>query len=343
MTKSAKRVIVLGGLGQFGRTAAELLRNLGIEPVIASRRGKAQLRVDADDAASVRTALRAGDIVIDTAGPFHSRSLALAGAAISMGFDLIDLNDDLDYAERMLTLGARIEAGGIRVLSSASSVSAVSAAVVRRSGVESPVRVSAFLAPATRHTANAGTARSLIRSVGRPIRIFRDGKLQIIKGWKEARSLVMPEPLEKVAGRLFESADALYLPRIWPSLREVTMYVDSKTPGANLLLSLAARSPAVRKLMETQIGLGTWFARRFGPSVGGIGYEIEKPNGKVFRYAIMAEKSSFITAIAPAVLAAQAIVEGRFEARGLIPPDKHVDASALMTFLQSRGIECAVI
>jgi hypothetical protein len=153
----------------------------------------------------------------------------------------------------------------------------------------------------------------------------------------------MPEPLGKVAGRLFESADALYLPRIWPSLRDVAMYVDPKTLGANWLLSVAAQSPVVRKLVESQVGIGTWFARRFGPSVGGIGYEIEKPNGKVFRYAIMAEKSSFITAVAPALLAAQAIVEGRFEHRGLVPPDKHVDASVLMTFLQSHGIDCAVI
>jgi hypothetical protein len=153
----------------------------------------------------------------------------------------------------------------------------------------------------------------------------------------------MPEPLGRVTGGLFESADALYLPRIWPSLREVAMYVDTNTRGGNAMLSLAARSPIARYWMSSQIRMSTWIARRFGSPIGGIGYEIEKASGKIFRYAIMAEKCSFITAVAPAVLAAQAIVEGRFQHRGLVPPDKHVDAAVLMTFLQSRGIECAVI
>ena len=45
----------------------------------------------------------------------------------------------------------------------------------------------------------------------------------------------MPGPVGLVCGRLFETADAVYLPRIWPSLREVDMVVDPNTPGAMYL------------------------------------------------------------------------------------------------------------
>jgi hypothetical protein len=333
-----KRVIVLGGLGQFGRTAADQLRGLGVPFVTASRRGAADLHVDANDAATVRLAMRPGDVVIDAAGPYQSRSTALVEAAIDVGFDVIDINDDLGYAETVLALAPRIDSAGIRVLTSASSVSAVAAAVVRHSGIESPRRVTAFLAPASRHTANTGAARSLIRSVGRPVRVFRDGQLTQLVGWSEVRSFHMPPPLGTIHGRLFESADAVHLPRIWPSLRDVAMYVDTNTPGVNTLLRFAAHSRFLRQLLERQARIGTRIARAFGSAAGGIGYEIEDASGQIALHAIVADKSSFVTAITPAVLAARAILEDRFPHHGLVPPDRHVEPGKLFSFLQSRGI-----
>jgi hypothetical protein len=147
----------------------------------------------------------------------------------------------------------------------------------------------------------------------------------------------MPPPVGTICGRLFESADALYLPRIWPALRDVAMYVDTNTPGVNTLLRLAARWPAARRLLERQVRVARWFARLFGSSAGGIGYEIEDAAGRVARYAIVAEKNSFVAAIAPAVLAAQAIAEERFPHRGLVLPNRHVEPAHLFAFLRSSG------
>ena len=333
MTNRAKRVIVLGGLGLFGRTTVEQLRELGVSAQTASRGAAADLRVDANDRASIRACFRPGDMVIDAAGPFHERSTALIEAAIEIGFDVIDFNDDLGYAEWVIALEPQIEAAGIRVLPSASSVSAVAAAVIRHSGVAEPVRVSAFLAPATRHTANVGAALSLLRSVGRPIRVFRDGRLQTARGWSEARCFPMQPPIGPICGRLFESADSLYLPRIWPTLRDVAMYVDTNIPGGNAPLRLAAQSPAVHRLMVRHVRLGTWIARKFGSEAGGIGYEIEDANGQAAHCSIVSAVNSFNVAVAPAVLAAKAIVEGRFDHRGLVLPDRHVPPAELFSRL----------
>jgi saccharopine dehydrogenase-like NADP-dependent oxidoreductase len=333
-----KRIIVLGGLGQFGRTAANELRALELPFVTASRRGAAEIHVDANDASSIRAVIQSGDIVLDTAGPFHSRSTALLESAIQIGFDVIDINDDLRYAESVLALAPRIDSAGIRVLSSASSVSAIAAAVVRQSGIIEPRRVTAFLAPASRHTSNPCAALSLIRAVGRPVRIFHDGQLQERIGWSDSKSFRMPPPLGTIHGRLFESADAALLPRIWPTLRDVAMYVDTNTPGVNNLLRLAARYRFVRRVLEYRAGLGTRIARTLGSNAGGIGYEIEDARGHIARYAIVAAKNSFITAVAPAVLAAQALAEDGFPHRGLVAADRHVDPDVLFAFLQSRGI-----
>ena len=361
-----KRVIVLGGLGLFGRTAVEQLRRLGVVAHSASRPGRRResfatggsndlvkqpvakdsrprshdLQIDANDPASLRAGLRAGDVVIDCAGPFHARCPALVEAAMDVGFDVIDINDDLGYAERVLAMQDRINKAGVRVLSSASTASAVSAAIVRHSTME-PQRVTAFLAPATRHTANAGSARSLIRSVGQPVRLWRNGQLQTLSGWSESRPFTMPAPLGPICGRLFESADALYLPRMWPTLREVAMYVDPNTPGVRTLLRIAARSAFVRRVLKSQAKLATWIGWRLGSPAGGVGYEIEATDGCIARYAIFAAENSFVAAVAPAILAARAIVEDRFPGRGLILPDRYVEPAELFEFLESRGIRVA--
>jgi hypothetical protein len=238
----------------------------------------------------------------------------------------------------VIALAPRIESAGIRVLNSASTVSAVAAAVIGQSGIERPRQLTAFLAPASRHTANAGAALSLLRCVGGRVRVRCDGRLVDFPGWRYPRSFDMPRPLGAVCGRLFESADAVHLPRIWPSLRDVAMYVDTNTPGVNALLDVAARLAGVRRVLEWGARWGTIVARICGSAAGGIGYEIKGGSGQVERYALVSGKNSFITAIAPAILAAQAIAEDRFGQRGLVPPNRHVEPQVLFDFLKSKGI-----
>ena len=333
-----RRVIVLGGLGQFGRTAAQELRRLGVNPLIASRGAGAELRVDANDAASLRATLKKGDVIVDAAGPFHARTTALIDTAIEVGFDVVDLNDDLQYAQNVLENERDIAVAQIRVLSSASSVSAISAAVIQQCGIMAPRRVTAYLAPASRHTANRGTALSLLRSVGRPVQVFRRGRLESRVGWSEASRFSFPAPVGRINGRLFESADAIYLPRIWPTLQQVEMYVDTNTVGVNSLLQLAALADPVRELLQRKLDWGTWLARKLGSSAGGIGYEIEGDNGRLARCAITGGTNSFLVAVAPAVLATKAIALDQFPNRGLVLPDQHATREELLAFLEASGM-----
>jgi hypothetical protein len=332
-----KRIIVLGGLGQFGSTALNELRRLNFPAQAAGRSAAADIQIDANDPASLRAKLRAGDIVLDTAGPFHTRTPALIEAAIDVGFDIIDINDNLRYAEMILAREPQIKTAGIRVLSSASTVSAVAATVIRQSRIVNPIRVRVFLAPASRHTANAGSALALIRSIGGPVRVFHNGCLEERTGWSDPQPFPMP-PLKPLIGRLFESADALYLPRIWPSLQYVAMYVDPNTFGVHALLRRAAHSPWLRHLLEKHVQSATMFARWFGSAAGGIGYEIEEAPDRIVRFAILAERNSFYAAIAPAILATRKIALDQFLEHGLILPDRHCDSEELFELLRASNI-----
>jgi hypothetical protein len=223
-------------------------------------------------------------------------------------------------------------------LSSASTVSAIAAAVVKRSGIASPVRISGFLAPSSRRSANPGAALSLLRSVGTPISIWRDGRRQTVDGWSEPERFPMPAPLGTICGRLYETADAAYLPQVWPDLREATMRVAPNAAGLNVLLRLAGRWPSLRRLVQRQIRFGAGLAKRFGASAGGVGYEIEDPAGRINCWAIVAAERGYLVAIAPVVLAARAIVDGRFRPSGLVLPDQHVEVDELADYLASTGI-----
>ena len=135
------RIIVLGGRGFFGAAIADRLRRDGERPLVASRRPGGDLIADAEDPDS-RVPRWSRDIVIDSAGPFQRRSTALIETAVAIGCDVIDLSDSLQYHERVQRLAPLVDGSRSRVLTSCSSVSAVSAALVALLDVANPMRVS---------------------------------------------------------------------------------------------------------------------------------------------------------------------------------------------------------
>ena len=332
------RVIVLGGRGWFGRAAAEMLRREGSAPAIASRQPGADLLIDAENPRSLTAGLRAGDVIIDAAGPFQARSTTLVEACLAVGCDVIDLSDSLDYASRLQPLAPRIEAAGIRVLTSCSSVSAVSAALIQLSGVTTPVRVSAILAPATANTSTGATAQSLLSSLARPIRVRRGGVLVDTRAFSEERAFAFPSPIGSVNGWLAESPDAILLPSIWPTLIDVDFWVDTRRAVLNRLFAAAARHASVLRLVRAAQPVGRRLTRYFGEESGGFGVTVESADDRRTSAGFLHTSHSYIVAIAPAVLAARAIEARRFRGAGLLLPDRYVDPHELMSWLAQAGV-----
>ncbi len=114
-------------------------------------------------------------------------------------------------------------------------------------------------------------------------------------------------------------------------------------PGLNLLLDLAARSAPVHALMSRFMGFGLALSRRFGSPTGCLAFEIEGAGGQVVRYALISTDHGHNTPIAPAVLAARAIAEGRFEPKGVVPPDCYVEPEELLAYLEAIGVRTVVV
>jgi len=333
-----RRIVVIGGRGFFGAAAIELLRREGLQPLVASRRSGADLTADAEDPASLRAALRSRDVVIDAAGPFQQRSTVLVETCLETGCDVIDLADSFEYVSKVQALAHRFVGAGSCILTACSSVSAVSAALVRLSGVEAPVRVSTFLAPATRNTSTAATSMSLLSTLERPVRAVHDGSLVERRAFSQLREFEFPAPIGRVSARLAESADALTLPRVWPSLREIDFWVDARRPALNMLSAAASRSRVLRSLMRPAQGIGRRVTKRFGKTSGGFGLEVEDASGARHSSGFFHATRSYIVAVAPAVLAARQIAAGTFGSSGLVPADRQVDPWELVRYLRVAGV-----
>lgn len=59
--------------------------------------------------------------------------------------------------------------------------------------------------------------------------------------------------------------------------------------------------------------------------------------GRIHRTGLVAQNNSFITAVAPAVLAAKAIMDRKLGAIGLIPPNQHVNSTTLIAYLTHQA------
>lgn len=310
-----KRVVILGGSGLFGGLIAERLRGSGIAPLVAART-RGDLRIDADDPASIRASLKARDLVIDTAGPFQKRTPALIDAARTIGFDVLDLSDSAEYSAMVYEREWPIGASGIRVLTACSTLSTVTAFAVASSGLDQPQWVRTYLMPASRYTANETNVAAFLASFEGTARTFR-----------------FPEPFGSRTGLRVRSVDALTIPRAFPSVRIAELFVDTGTVSGNLFV----RVPFLRRLIERNRSWSVKMARRIGPTSGLLGYDI----ASTLRHkdVIFAGPNTHVLAILPAVVATIAIVNGRYRQRGLIPPAQHVDAGELRAAIAAEGIE----
>ncbi|MEK7467037.1 MAG: saccharopine dehydrogenase NADP-binding domain-containing protein [Planctomycetota bacterium] len=334
-----RRIVVLGAGGYFGGAAADLLRRRGVALETAARGRGAALRVDAEDPRSIREALRDGDVVLDAAGPFQRRTATLLEAAIERRFDVVDLSDSLSYARMALAMSPRFEQAGIRVVTACSSASAVSAALVRASGVRDPVAARVFLAAASRRSARYGTSASALESVGREIEVWREGRRSAARGWGEPRVFEFPPPVGRTTARLVEFPDALFLPRAFPTLQRVESRAATRIRGLDVFLSAAARIPGLPSLIRAALSpAAVAVLRPLGRDGGGLGVEVEGGNGEVRLASLAGAEGAHFIAVAPAAIAVRRLAEETVRSRGLVPTVDAAPDAELFEWLRGLGV-----
>lgn len=257
-----KRILVLGGYGTFGGRIAERTAAAGFEVLVAGRslakarafcRGRdAMLPVEVDLAAGVSGVLAEYRpwAVVDAAGPFQGADHSVARAAIAAGCHYLDIADGRDFVTGMRQLDEAAKQAGVSVISGASSVPALSGAVVRRlaKGLD-PIRVvDMALSASSRGTAGRSVTTAIMSYVGRKVRLRGHGRWTDEYGWQSLRRCSFAVPgVAPLRGRLVALADVpdlQLLPERLPGTPAVTFRAGTDVGFHNIglwLLSWAVR------------------------------------------------------------------------------------------------------
>jgi saccharopine dehydrogenase-like NADP-dependent oxidoreductase len=250
-------VLVLGGYGFFGkRISRGLSRNSAIRVLIGGRdRSKAVAAVDdlgiprenavEIDATNVRLAeilasLRV-DTLIHTAGPFQGQDYAVARAAIQAHCNYVDLADGRSFVSHIESLDRAARHVDISIVSGASSVPALSSAVVDRYlprfGKLESIRMgigSGAKAP------GLATMKGVFSYCGRPFLQWKDGDWVSVHGWLGTIRHRFPDP---VGARLLGCCDVPDLdlfPKRYPSVTTVTFHAGFAGNSGHLAVWLGA-------------------------------------------------------------------------------------------------------
>ena len=248
-----KTILILGGYGFFGaRIGAALSSNPSLTVLLGGRDGaraataaramglppERAFSIDARDAklADIFRRLRV-DIVIHTAGPFQSQDYAVARAAIEAGCHYLDLADGRQFVMGIDTLAAGALARGVTVVSGASSVPALSSAVVDRYltkfrkldsieiGISSGARAPGL-----------ATVRSVFSYGGKPFRAWTNGAWVDAYGWLGLRRHKFPQPLGRRWLGSCDIPDLELFPRRYPAVKTVSFQAGFASNIGHLLV-----------------------------------------------------------------------------------------------------------
>jgi saccharopine dehydrogenase-like NADP-dependent oxidoreductase len=257
-TLALHTILVLGGYGFFGaRICQALASDKSIRLLIGGRdphqagRLARQLGLAPEQAVTIdanapgleqRLAELRMDTLIHTAGPFQGQDYRVARAAIAAGANYIDLADGRDFVAGIGQLDRLARERGVFVTSGASSLPALSSAVVDRYAgrFQALTSIRHGIASGARAPGLA-TMRGVFGYCGKPFARLVDGRTVPTHGWLDLQRHRFSAP---VGPRLLGSCDVpdlVLFPARYPGVRTVTFHAGFASAPGHLFVWAAAQ------------------------------------------------------------------------------------------------------
>lgn len=215
------RILVIGGYGGFGARLTRRLIAAGHDVLVAGRSAdkaaafcasldRAEPVVaDRNHAIGLVMARHRPDLVIDAAGPFQGSGYIVPEACVAMSIPYLDLADARDFVCGIGALDRQARVARVAIISGASSVPALSGAIVRRLAADLTQVDSIEMALSASNRASAGKsiAEAMLSYIGQPVRLWRGKHWQTVHGWQELRRQPMLVGGSGLPGRLVGIAD----------------------------------------------------------------------------------------------------------------------------------------
>lgn len=262
------RVLIIGGYGNFGGFITRALApEASIQLIIAGRSlDKARALADGlpavhkpealtlDISEGLEPALMAirPDITIHTSGPFQAQGYEVANACIKVGSHYIDLADGRAFVAGISRLDAPARDKGVLVVSGASSVPCLTAALVDHyqhafSVLES---LDYGISTAQKTARGLATTAAILSYTGKPFTTLIDGKPSTVYGWQSLHARTYAELGRRWLANC-DIPDLALFPKRYPALKTIRFYAGLEIPLLHLtlwMISGLVRLGLLRKL-----------------------------------------------------------------------------------------------
>lgn len=184
------RALVLGGYGGFGARLSRRLADDGWQVLVAARNleragrfastldGAEAVLADRDGDLAALLADTKPDLLIDCAGPFQGSGYRVPEACIAAGVHYLDIADARDFVCGIEELDEAAKAARVSVVSGASTVPALTGAVLRELAepLERVDAVDIALSASSKSTAGRSVALAMLDTAGKPVRVRQGGR-----------------------------------------------------------------------------------------------------------------------------------------------------------------------
>jgi hypothetical protein len=292
------RILVLGGYGLFGRHVCFGLARLPACEVWVAGRSNAKaaaLVVEINAQASPNQAWQAialdhqtsdfaaqlatlkPNLVIHCGGPFQAQHYHVAEATIACGAHYLDLADSRSFVVGIEALDQAARTAGVAVISGASSVPAISGAVVRTLAdqLRTIAAIDIGISPGNRTERGLATVAAILSYVGEAIPAWQNGALSWRRGWLGLRRFAYPKP---AGGRFLVDCDVpdlALMPKHFPTLQTLRFGAGLEHPLLHFGLYLLAHLrrfrllPNLARFATPMQRASEWF-RTYGSDCGAM-------------------------------------------------------------------------
>ncbi len=362
------RVLIVGGYGNFGSYIAKSLADdPAIQLLIGGRSREKASRfiaslktansaephaIDIDRNLGAALARIDPPLVIHTTGPFQAQDHRVARACIEHGCHYLDLADARDFVATIGTFDTSAKAKDVLVVSGASSVPCLTAAVIDHylPGLATLDSVDYGISAAQQTNRGLATTSAILSYVGKPFETLRDGKPHQVIGWQDTHSERYPELGRRWFGNC-DIPDLALFPARYPQLKSMRFAAGHELPilhAGTWLLSWAVRLGLVRSLAphaEQLLRIAFLFdwmgtsRSGFHMYLSGIGHD---GSAKTVHFFLIARSGHgpYIPCM-PAILLARKLARGELSITGATPC---VDLIGLDEYLGAlEGLDITVI
>ena len=247
LVEQGHEVLVAGRSLERAQALCEALRE-ALKQTLAdqARRGPAPQALAVDRTALGPTlATWRPALLVDASGPFQTMDHGVPAACIAAGIGYCDIADSRGFVTSIRELDALARAAGVTVISGASSVPALSGAVVRTlaDGLEQVRAVEIAISASQQATGGPAVTAAILGQVGLPFGLRRGRREDKVRGWSELRTLRFEvpgrPPLTDRLVALLDVPDLALLPGRLPGRPAVSFRAGAGSGLQNRALALA--------------------------------------------------------------------------------------------------------